>query len=227
MDRDEGAAAAAGLPVQVKICGLTRPEEAAACAAAGAAAVGCVFFPRSPRRVRPAQAAAIRRALPAGVRLAGVFVDTPVEEILRTAAEAGLDAVQLHGGEPPEDAARLAAEGLLVVKALFAAREPSFERAADYPASAFLLECGLGPLPGGNARGWDWGAARTLAERFPVILAGGITPENAAFALHAARPDALDVSSGVERRPGEKDIARVTRLLAAAACGRARRRIFR
>jgi len=227
MGRDElPAAAVSPLPVQVKICGLTRPEEAAACAAAGATAVGCVFYPRSPRRVSPAQAAAVRRALPAGVRLVGVFVDEPVEGILRAASAAGLDAVQLHGHEPPGDAARLRAEGLFVVKALFAAREPSFARAAGYPVSAFLLECGRGPQPGGNARAWDWGAARALAERFPVILAGGITPENAAFALSAARPDALDVSSGVERRPGEKDIARVMRLIAAAGCGRARRRIF-
>ncbi|MEJ5359886.1 MAG: phosphoribosylanthranilate isomerase [Desulfobacterales bacterium] len=215
-----------GMPVQVKICGLTRPAQAAACAAAGASALGCVFYAASPRRVGLEQAAALRRASPPGVALVGVFVDETADGVLRAAAQAGLDAVQLHGAEPPETVARLGAEGLRVIKALFADREPSFARAAEYPASAFLLECGRGPLPGGNALAWEWGRARPLADRFPVILAGGVTPENVALAVEAARPDAVDVSSGVERRPGEKDIDRVRQLIAAAARGRARRRIF-
>ncbi len=226
MDAAEAGGLGPELPVQVKICGLTRPADAAACAAAGAAAVGCVFYAASPRRVDLEQAAALRRALPPPVSLVGVFVDEPVERVLQAAVRAGLDAVQLHGSEPAEDARRLRAEGLRVIKALFEGREPSFARAAEYPASAFLLECGRGPLPGGNARAWDWRHARPLGARFPMILAGGLTPENVALALEAARPDAVDVSSGVERRPGEKDLDRIRRLIAAAASGRARRRIF-
>ena len=149
--------------VQVKICGLTRADEAAACAAAGAHAIGLVFYPRSRRYISAETAREIRRALPAEVVCVGVFVDAPPETVLRVARTAGLGAVQLHGGEPPEGVERLRREGLFVIKALFAERAPAFEDAPRYPASAFLVECGQGALPGGNALAWDWGAASGTA----------------------------------------------------------------
>jgi phosphoribosylanthranilate isomerase len=212
--------------VQVKICGLTRADEAAACAAAGAHAIGLVFYPRSRRYISAETAREIRRALPPAVVPVGVFVDAPPETILQVARTAGIGAVQLHGCEPPEVIERLRREGLFVIKALFAERAPAFEDAPRYPASAFLVECGQGALPGGNAQDWDWARAGPLAERHPLILAGGLTPLNAAQAICAACPDAVDVSSGVETAPGRKDIRTVQAFIRAATAAPCRRRVF-
>jgi phosphoribosylanthranilate isomerase len=212
--------------VQVKVCGLTRVDEAVACARAGAGAVGCVFYPRSPRCISTVAAREIRRALPSGVTCVGVFVDEPFEGVMATASQTGLTAVQLHGNEPPTLVERLRREGLFVIKALFADRSPGLDEAPHYSASAYLVECGRGALPGGNAQDWDWGRVGPFAKRFPLILAGGLTPENAAQAVRAALPDAIDVSSGVEVGPGQKDIRRVEQFIAAVATAVARRRIF-
>jgi phosphoribosylanthranilate isomerase len=215
-----------GNPVQVKICGLTRVEEALGCVQAGAAAVGCVFYSGSPRNVNTAIAAEIRRALPPEIVCVGVFVDESFKNLMRIVTRTGLAAVQLHGSEPPGLVERLRREGLFVIKALFADRAPGFAEAAQFPASAFLVECGKGPLPGGNARSWDWGQAEPLARRHPLILAGGLAPENAAQAVRAASPDAIDVSSGLEAAPGRKDLHRVEKLIKAVSTAKARRTIF-
>jgi phosphoribosylanthranilate isomerase len=212
--------------VQVKVCGLRRVDEAVACAEAGAAAVGCVFYVKSPRCVSAATAREIRRALPPEVACVGVFVDETFDGIMALAAHTGFTAVQLHGGESPEVVELLRREGLFVIKALFADRAPGIETGSQYSASAFLVECGRGALPGGNAQKWDWSRAGPFAERHPLILAGGLTPENAAQAVRAALPDAVDVSSGVEAGPGRKDIRKVEQFIAAVATAGARRRIF-
>ena len=213
-------------PIQVKICGPTQVDEAVACARVGARAIGCVFYPKSPRCVSAAVAADIRAALPPEVACVGVFVDEAYESIMAAASQTGFTAVQLHGNEPPELVEQLRREGLFVIKALFADRAPGFEQAMQYTASAFLVECGLGPLPGGNARVWNWSQAAPFGELHPLILAGGLTPENAGQAIHAACPDAVDVSSGVETRPGCKNIRKVEALIAAVATAEARRTIF-
>jgi phosphoribosylanthranilate isomerase len=215
-----------GAKVQVKICGLTRVEEALACARAGARAIGCVFYPGSPRAVNAALAAEIRRALPAETAGVGVFVDESFKNIMRIIDRTGLGAVQLHGDEAPELVELLRREGLFVIKALFAHRPPGFAEAERFPASAFLVECGQGPLPGGNAQSWAWGDAKLLAQRHPLILAGGLAPGNAASAVRAAGPDAIDVSSGVEASPGRKDLRKVNQLIAAVAAADARRTLF-
>jgi phosphoribosylanthranilate isomerase len=212
--------------IQVKICGLTRTEEAVACAEAGAKAIGCVFYAGSPRFITLAAARDIRCALPPGVACMGVFVDEPFETIMGVVERTGFGVVQLHGRETPDLVARLRAEGLCVVKALFAERAPSLDTASAYPASAFLVECGQGPLPGGNAQTWDWARTAAFGKRHPLILAGGLTPENAAQAVRAASPDAVDVSSGVEASPGRKDIRKVSQLIAAVSTAAARRKIF-
>lgn len=201
--------------IQTKICGLTRPDEAAACAAAGADAIGCVFYPRSKRHVTPAQAREIGAALGGRSVLVGLFVDEPLDVIRRTAEAAGLEMLQLHGRESPEMVAQLEAEGWPVIKALFSGGQPALDRAADYRASALLAECSGGPLPGGNALSWDWGAARDIARRYPLVLAGGLDAGNVARAIAAARPAAVDVSSGVESAPGRKDLAKVRAFIAA------------
>jgi phosphoribosylanthranilate isomerase len=199
---------------QVKICGLTRPEDAEACLAAGVDALGCIFFPPSRRHVTPEGARALAEVSGGRAPLVGVFVDAGLEEILRTAAAAGLEMVQLHGREAPELVARVQAAGLPVIKALFERGDPGPEQARRYRPTAFLVECAGGPLPGGNALAWDWGRA-AAADCRPLILAGGLTPGNIGRAVAVARPEAVDVSSGVVRAPGIKDPARIAALMAA------------
>ena len=200
---------------QVKICGLTRPHEAAACAEMGVDAVGLVFFSKSPRHVSRQAAKSVVEALSPGVATVGVFVNAPLDFIMQRVDDCGLSMVQLHGQEPPELVTRLRAEGVHVIKALFLDGVPGFVAAKDYPADAFLVECAKGPLPGGNAKAWDWGAAREFSNPHSLVLAGGLDPENVARAIHAGRPAAVDVSSGVEMAPGRKDPQKVARLLAA------------
>jgi phosphoribosylanthranilate isomerase len=200
---------------QVKICGLTRPHEALACAQMGVDAVGLVFFPKSPRHVSRQAAKSVVEVLKPGVAAVGVFVNASLDFIMQRVDDCGLSMVQLHGQEPPELVSRLRTERVLVIKALFLDGAPGFGAAKDYPADAFLVECAKGPLPGGNAKAWDWGAARNFSNPHPLVLAGGLNPENVARAIHAGRPAAVDVSSGVEMAPGRKDPQKVARLLAA------------
>lgn len=194
---------------QVKICGLTRPDEAAACAEAGAEAVGCVFFAKSPRCVSPAQAAEIRRVLKGKAALVGVFVDASAQEILAVRDRSGIDCAQLHGNEPPALVETLSAEGMKVIKTLFANAAPAISDAHRYPADAFLVECAGGRLPGGNALAWDWSKARDLSARHPLVIAGGLSQDNVCQAASSSAADAVDVSSAVEHRPGRKDLDKV------------------
>jgi len=194
---------------QIKICGLTDPGEASACASLGANAVGCVFFPKSPRHISLDQAKKIVSALPSGVKAVGVFVNESFEGIMKVVKHCGIHAVQLHGQEPLELPEMLRNEGLIVIKALFMEKNPLMSQAADYRASAYLVECGKGDLPGGNAASWAWGDALEFGKKHPLILAGGLTPENVSAAITSALPDAVDVSSGVESSSGKKDLDKI------------------
>jgi phosphoribosylanthranilate isomerase len=200
---------------QVKICGLTRPDEAARCAERGADAIGLVFFPKSPRHVSRAQARAVVAALPAAVAAVGVFVDETYAAIMSRVDGCGLSMVQLHGRESPHLAARLRSAGVGVIKALFVGGRPGLDDAAGFDVDGILVECARGPLPGGNALTWDWKAASDLGRRYPLVLAGGLRADNLAEAIAAARPAAIDLSSGVEAAPGRKDDRKVSQLMAA------------
>lgn len=193
----------------IKICGLTRVDEAEGCADLGADAIGLVFFPKSPRHVTDRQALAISTAVFQKSKTVGVFVNASYDHILQKVETCRLSAVQLHGQEPPELVKQLAATGLTVIKALFVDGKPDLSHAECYTASAFLIECSKGPLPGGNAMAWDWGGVKEFGARHPLILAGGLSPDNAAQAVASASPLALDVSSGVESSPGIKDLRKV------------------
>jgi len=214
---------------QVKICGLTRVHEAVICASLGADAIGFIFYPKSPRAVTPSQAKTISLALPVSVCKVGVFVDETFDFIMHTARTAQLQAVQLHGMESPALVEELSTQGLAVIKALFSHREPFFTKAGQYPAAAFIVECGVGPLPGGNARTWDFSLIKDFARDFPLVLAGGLVIENAAHAISQTQADAVDISSGVEYAPGKKDIEKVKQFIAAvnkARLAKQNRRIF-
>ena len=202
--------------IQVKICGLIRADQAVACAELGADLIGLVFYPGSPRCVDRKTAREISAALPSRVAAAGVFVNESYRAIMDRVHYCGLRAVQLHGSEPPQLVQRLRDVGLVVLKALFHQKKPFLDQTGDYDPSAFLLECGAGRMPGGPARTWDWSAAAKVDRSRPVILAGGLDAGNIARAIRLGRPDAVDVSSGVEHSPGEKDMEKVAAFIGAA-----------
>jgi phosphoribosylanthranilate isomerase len=206
----------------VKICGITCAEDARAAVEAGADALGFVFWPGSPRYVAPRAAAAIAAELPPLVKRVGVFVDASPEDLRRTADEAGLEVLQLHGAEPPEAFARLprpAWKALRVGPGFRTADAAAFAGAA---AGVLVDTCRDGP-PGGTGAAFDWSQVTGLRERLPfLLLAGGLDPDNVARAIAIVRPHGVDVSSGVESRPGRKDAAKLRAFVAAArsAAGR-------
>ena len=199
--------------LEIKICGLTRIEEAVACAEAGADAIGLVFYPPSPRHLTQQQARGISMALPDRTARVGVFVNRPVSEILEMVDICRLTSVQLHGMESPEMVREIYGRGVQVIKALFVHKPPFISEALHYPATAFLVECGKGRLPGGNAQTWNWADVKPFGQKYPLVLAGGLGPDTIAQAVTAACPDAVDISSGVESSPGRKDIHQVHRLI--------------
>jgi len=200
--------------VQIKICGLTQPEEARACAEAGADAIGLVFYPPSPRFVTLEQATLIRKAIPQGVPAVGVFVDLPVEDMIYTARQVGLQTIQLHGNETSRTIWILKNEGFRVIKVLRTTGQRLLDEAAEYSeADGFLVEASRGSLPGGNGATWQWSEAKMLAPQRPFILAGGLNASNIAEAIQQSGASAVDVSSGVELTPGFKNISLIQSLV--------------
>ncbi|MBK9139022.1 MAG: phosphoribosylanthranilate isomerase [Verrucomicrobia bacterium] len=203
------------MPTRVKICGITRTEDAIEAVAAGADALGFMFFEGSKRFVTPEVAAAICRQLPPFVAKVGVFVDAPPETMRHVAHTCGLDAVQLHGAENPALCASLAP--LTVIKAFRVADEDSLAPLPDFPVAAWLLDSYVPGELGGTGARFNWQlAVRARAWGRPIILAGGLTPENVAEAVRQVKPYAVDVSSGVESAPGKKDASRLRAFIAAA-----------
>jgi phosphoribosylanthranilate isomerase len=198
--------------VKVKICGITRVDDALAATRLGADALGFNFWPRSKRYIAPADARAIVRRLPPLVTAVGVFVDASRDEILRAADSSGIQVAQLHGDEPPELCASLP---LPVLKAIRITDAHALAALAAYEVSGFLLDA---PSPGygGSGTTFDWSLAAEAAQVVPVVLAGGLTPENVAEAIRTVRPWGVDVASGVETSPGVKDADRMRRFIEAA-----------
>lgn len=208
---------------QVKICGLTRPEHVAAAVEAGAAFVGFVFFPKSPRNLTPEAAATLALEVPPGVARVGLFVNPDDALLDAVLAVVPLDILQLHGGETPDRVAEIKARtGLPVMKAVGVAGPQDLDALWDYGLVAdMLLVDAKAPkdaaLPGGNGLAFDW---RLLVGRkflTPWMLAGGLTPDNVAEAVRLTGARIVDVSSGVESAPGEKDGALIRDFVAAAA----------
>jgi phosphoribosylanthranilate isomerase len=196
--------------VRVKICGITRPQDAALAEEAGAHAIGLVFA-GTRRRLDPARAREVARGAGPLVVRVGVFEDHPEDEIWRAVEAAGLDAVQLHGDEPPELALRLA-RAVRVIKAFRMVGPVDAAAALAYPADAILLD----GREAGSGRAWNLSWASSLAGNPRLILSGGLTPENVARAIREARPGAVDVASGVESAPGVKDPGKVRAFVGAA-----------
>jgi phosphoribosylanthranilate isomerase len=193
----------------VKICGITRPEDAEAAVAAGASAIGFVFWPKSPRHIDPHRARTIAAMLPPFVTPVGVFVDQPLDHVNDVAGLVRLGAVQLHGDETPEFAAGVSAP---VIKAV----SPGRADVRAWPLRVRLLLDVHDPVVrGGTGRTIDWTAAAAISAQREIVLAGGLTPDNVAGAIARVRPYGIDVSSGVERAPGIKDHGRLRALFEA------------
>ncbi len=192
--------------IRVKVCGITNLEDALVAALAGADALGFNFWPRSPRYIAPRAAADIIAQLPPLVTSVAVVVDEPPAQVARLARRSGVRAVQLHGQESPQDVAALAADGFAVLKAVRVGRDFRPQQLRSYVGvDAFLLDTEVKGRRGGTGKSFDWKKARAANRYGRVLLAGGLTVENVGEAVAQARPYGVDVCSGVERRPGNKD----------------------
>jgi len=191
----------------VKICGVTRVQDALAAARAGAHAIGLVFYRPSPRFVEPDAAAAIVRALPPFVTAVGLFVDAAVEEVRAISAHSGVQLLQFHGAESPEFCAQFDRPYMKALRV-----RPGvdlLQYARDFhSAKALLLDAFQEGLYGGTGAVFDWNLI-PQALPLPIVLSGGLTPENVVDAIRRVRPAAVDVSSGVEAAKGIKDAQKI------------------
>ncbi|HYT60482.1 MAG TPA: phosphoribosylanthranilate isomerase [Haliangiales bacterium] len=203
------------MSVRVKICGITNPADALAAVEAGADALGFMLYEKSPRHVPVKAAAEIIRRLPPFVAKVGVFVNATEKAVLKTVSVCGLDTLQFHGDETPEFCQKF--PPLKVYKAFRIRNLESLQSLSAYETDAWLLDSFLPDTLGGTGAtfNWDWAVEATKLGR-PIILAGGLTPENVTGAVRNLRPYAVDVSSGVESSPGKKDHAKIRDFILAA-----------
>lgn len=194
----------------VKICGITNEEDALLAVAQGTDAVGFIFAP-SPRQIAMAVARDIARRLPPEVLTVGVFRNESPKRVVSVCHQAGLRAAQLHGHESRDDT-RWVRDRIGVVIKGFAAGDPALEHFDDYGADIALIDS---PIPG-SGQVFDWSLAEGAPAHRRLLLAGGLTPDNVIEAIERVRPWGVDVSSGVERRPGHKDPIKVGRFIANA-----------
>jgi len=208
---------------RIKFCGLVRPDDVDRAVALGADAVGFVLYPKSPRFVTPDEAAALRRRLPSYVCAVGLFVNSPADVVHANAQCAGLDVVQFHGDESPEECARACAGRVPYWRAV-RMRSPGdlLESARRFPAAEALLLDTFSDGYGGSGRGFDWSWV-PRHRTHPVILAGGLSAETVGEAIAAVRPMAVDVSSGIQGPDARsKDAAKMERFVAAVVAADAR-----
>ncbi|MGP0629539.1 phosphoribosylanthranilate isomerase [Nitrospina sp. 32_T5] len=199
-------------PVKVKVCGMTSLEDTMHAVECGADAVGFIFFKKSPRAVTARQAKAIAEKLPPFVQRVGVFVNETAEVIERTVKTCGLDVVQLHGDESPAFCKRIAAR---VVKAIRVKDAESVKGLSRYAVDAFLLDAYKEGEWGGTGERFNWSLVKQARRHGPVILAGGLDPENVAEGIRVCRPYGVDVCSGVESKPGKKNRNKVRKFIEA------------
>lgn len=204
------------MPTRVKVCGITRWEDAQLAVELGASALGFNFYPPSPRYLAPEAANAIIRRLPPLVTAVGVFAnEIDGAHIAAISREAGVAAVQLHGPKFPKADGTLA--GFQMIRAVAVRDGMKVEDLTLSGASAYLLDAFDPDLPGGTGKTFDWILARDAKKYAPIILAGGLTPENISQAICEVRPYAVDVASGVESSPGKKDPKKLRAFFAATA----------
>ncbi len=191
---------------KIKFCGITRLDDAELAVSAGAWAIGLIFWPRSPRRCDPGAAVDIAAAVKRRAEVVGVFVNATLDHVAQTADGVGLTMIQLHGEEGPAycgEAARRT--GCQVIKAARVRGRADVQALVPFHTDYHLLDSYTAEVPGGTGETFSWEMARAHRGRIPVILSGGLTPDNVADAIAAVQPYAVDVASGVELSPGRKD----------------------
>lgn len=199
--------------VAIKICGVTRVEDALTCVAAGVESIGINFSRASKRYCDPDRAAQIVKMVAGRALMVGVFVDADYDEIVSIRNRVGLGCVQLHGSESPELLRRLLPHAYKA----FRVKGPSIVHdVIKYPGDHVLLDAHVVGEPGGTGERFDWSLARAVSRERRVTLAGGLTPENVAEAIAIALPYCVDVASGVESAPGVKDAMLIHAFVAAA-----------
>jgi phosphoribosylanthranilate isomerase len=202
---------------KVKICGLTNLEDATRAADLGAWALGLIFHDASPRRCDTADAVEIAAALRRRAMVCGVFVNRPLYDVAAAADEIGLTMLQFHGDEGPAYCAEAARRtGCQVVKAAQVRTRADLQALASFHTDLHLLDAHAPGLRGGTGETFDWELLRDRQARVPVILSGGLTPQNVADGIAVAHPFAVDVASGVEAEVGRKDPAKLEAFFAAA-----------
>ena len=190
------------MTTKIKICGITNIEDALCAVAAGADAIGFVFYDKSPRYVHPETVKQIISTLPPFVTTVGLFVNAGVETVAATVQMTGIKVIQLHGDEAPEECDFASHP---VIKAVRVKDASSLAGIEKYRVSALLLDAWNDQQYGGTGESFDWQLARNLTGQLPLILAGGLNSDNVAEAIRVVNPYAVDVSSGVEESPGHKD----------------------
>jgi len=196
--------------VEVKICGLTNRDDAGAALDFGADYLGFVLYTGSPRGITEDELKRIRTALPDAACLVGVFVNERPENILKTALECRLYAVQIHGDEKPDGFEEMPVPVWRAVGSRDGSYSPSPE---NWRASRYVVDAEVPGLYGGTGVNADWTHAARLAGKYPVMLAGGLTPDNVADAIRTVKPLGVDVASGVETEPGRKDYGKLEKFI--------------
>jgi phosphoribosylanthranilate isomerase len=191
---------------KIKFCGITRLDDAELAVGAGAWAIGLIFWPRSPRRCELDVAAQVTSALKRRAEVAGVFVNATLDHVVQTADGVGLTMLQFHGDEGPAYCAEAARRtGCKVIKAARVRSRADVQALAPFHTDYHLLDSYTAGVPGGTGETFSWELARSRRGRIPMILSGGLNPDNVADAIAAVHPYAVDVASGVELSPGRKD----------------------
>ncbi|RAM50744.1 MAG: phosphoribosylanthranilate isomerase [Hapalosiphonaceae cyanobacterium JJU2] len=202
--------------MRIKICGITQPQQGKAIADLGATALGFICVHTSPRYVNSAQILAVVKNLPKQIDSIGVFANTSVEQISQTVVDSGLTGVQLHGDESPEYCQQLrdSLPQVEIIKALRIRTVTDLDKAAIYNlcVHTFLLDAYHPQHLGGTGKTLDWQILQQFQPSCPWFLAGGLTPNNILEALNQINPNGIDLSSGVERAPGDKDLEKVAEL---------------
>jgi len=201
--------------MRIKICGITQPDQGKAIATLGATALGFICVPASPRYVSAKQIRAVVEQLPEKIERIGVFANSSAEEISQTVAVAGLTGVQLHGDESPEFCHQLRSlPNVEIIKALRVRSSQALTQAEFYTSwvDTLLLDAYHPQMLGGTGKTLDWKTLHQFQPGCSWLLAGGLTPENILDALNQLQPNGIDLSSGVERAPGDKDLDKVAKL---------------
>lgn len=195
---------------QVKVCGITNEEDALCAAKLGAAALGFIFYPSSPRNINPEDARKIVSVLPDELVRVGVFVNEKAAEIKRVMKYCGLDTIQLHGDETPAYCRQFST--YRVIKAVELKKDDDFNHASSYDVAAILVDSRHAGLYGGTGKKANWELACRIKNKKPLILSGGLNEDNITQAIKDVAPHALDINSGVELKPGKKDHAKMARI---------------